>query len=253
MNRKVILFKYYGPDRASVLTDRLMRFTPLRDLNDPYEGRFVLEPLEREQAVAASDGYRVERSLARYYLEETLSQFGVLCLTRNARSELMWAHYAQSHKGFAIGLKADQTPFHGPVSSWDPYLGNAPLAQTPGFGSFRDVEYSRTTFRVRPEGEVPVSALFTKGPIWRYEKEVRIFRSLGDADKTVANGSTSVHLFELPAAAWDQVIIGADAPPCVVEAAMRMRDMPEMKHVALKWARIDTRTRRFVFDSFTDA
>jgi hypothetical protein len=34
-----ILYKYFGPDRVDVLTDGLIRYSPLDAFNDPFEGQ----------------------------------------------------------------------------------------------------------------------------------------------------------------------------------------------------------------------
>lgn len=243
-----LLYKYYGPNRTQVLDDRLVRFTPLHELNDPYEGRFLLDPIEREREAAVADGFRAEWAEVEVFISSTMAALGVLCLSRCPDSELMWTHYASNHQGFVIGIRRELNPFDGPAYIWSPYRTKTDLTPMSGFGTFRDVVYSDEPFRIALGDNVPFEAFFTKTCAWKYEEEVRIFRSVYEATRVIEQGSTKVYLFEIPTQAFARVIVGAAAPDSVVKAAVALVGRSGSSRLSVERARIDNRARQIFFE-----
>jgi len=137
-----LLFKYLGPDRASVFQNGLIRFSQAAALNDPFESTAavstaaLVEQLKNDADVELEkilDGYgreglkpadfdlietarkrvhhRIRNKLTpgrfgRQIIGMTSSQIGVLSLSKSSKSVLMWSHYALDHTGFVIGLNA---------------------------------------------------------------------------------------------------------------------------------------------------
>jgi hypothetical protein len=100
------------------------------------------------------------------FAEDLLRKVGVVSLTRDPLSILMWSHYADRHKGFALELRI---PTCG--SSRDASLALhrlLPLA----------VHYSKTmtTVALGPthDYEVVKKMVLTKGEGWKYEAEERV-------------------------------------------------------------------------------
>ena len=77
-------------------------------------------------------------------------------------NELMWAHYADSHKGVCI-------KYHFPKTmTRDAKCGNKVLAY------FRDVRYSDDVYNTgKDDGITMNDAFFLKGKAWEYENELR--------------------------------------------------------------------------------
>jgi len=112
--------------------------------------------------------------------ESLSSMYGVFSLTPHPGNFLMWSHYADSHKGFAVGF-------------------NTEILVRQNFGTFSKVYY---------ENEIPViSALemdihlmhkliYTKAKFWNYEDEYRITKVLGPNSRVYFTAETlhSVHL-----------------------------------------------------------
>lgn len=77
-------------------------------------------------------------------------------------NELMWAHYADAHKGVCI-------KYHIPHTiSIHPKCGETELAY------FRDVRYSDDLYETGKDGEITMrDAFFLKSKAWEYENELR--------------------------------------------------------------------------------
>lgn len=123
--------------------------------------------------------------------------FGVLCLSEN--DHLMWAHYANSHKGFIIEFDTTNSFFDQRKSPED---------------SLRHlVKVVYTGFRNRYTlSELKAEDLYTiKDIAWQYENEWRMLVALQDADERLSNDNDIIHLFKFPFDAIKRVIVGANA------------------------------------------
>ena len=120
-------------------------------------------------------------------------QFGVLSLTDKSDNLLMWAHYANSHRGFVIELDSEHPFFRFPAS--------------PTRSALREVEYEerRNVRTLISEGDNPFRAFFLKSDYWCYESEWRLVRALQHADKKLEG---NICLFKLPEACVTGVILG---------------------------------------------
>ena len=143
-----------------------------RTLNDPMEGLFSSSKLLRE-----SEDYRTIRDSIR----DNKSQIGMCSFSEVHDHELMWAHYADQFRGICIaynfsklrdGLAADVT--------------------------FARMFYNETvpTIRLSDEepGEIAKMVLSYKNHRWLYEREWRMFASLGKAFYRPTNCVTRVYL-----------------------------------------------------------
>jgi hypothetical protein len=212
-----LLFKYLGsaPHHLDVLRKRLIRFTQPDDLNDPQDcipgvlppadvGAFVdgviarwsqdgglagLSPQARQSArntlVAQYEADRealVERCFA--IVRRNINEAGVLSLTTSNENLVLWAHYADGHRGFVLGLRP----------------GYAPMVRRPGDmlgeGELRPVVYTPTRAVVAiDELELAPDTLFQKQDRWAYEDEWRVVRRLSRCDVALEDGSGSERYF----------------------------------------------------------
>ncbi|WP_277638473.1 DUF2971 domain-containing protein [Bacteroides graminisolvens] len=93
------------------------------------------------------------------FFENYKKKFGICCFSWDNKNPVMWAHYADNHKGICVGLKnlyPVQEKLYGiyPVD----YLSKMEQYQ---FTSFEDEKYWRQW-------------LLTKSISWEYEQEVRL-------------------------------------------------------------------------------
>lgn len=117
------LFKYFAPDRFdNLFRGRMIRFTQPSALNDPFEltasfeisdelvADFIQQKLtehpdaedmrgEFEQALRKPENRQLIKD---QIYAEILNKIGIFCLCEESKNLLMWAHYAQDHKGFIV-------------------------------------------------------------------------------------------------------------------------------------------------------
>jgi len=141
-----------------VLPDRRMKLSLFPDLNDPFE----LQP----HSLNDKDLRRVTRVLNEHFSETK----GLICFSDNWKSPVMWAHYADKHKGVCLGFDVPDTgpdPLAGPVS-YNPKRLQFVLDQTKDLGGI-DSDFLK-------------AVLYTKAHEWSYEREWRALADLKEKD-----------------------------------------------------------------------
>lgn len=163
---------------------------------------------------------RIERKL-----EETI---GVLSLTENPTSLLMWAHYADSHRGFVIEFDKSSAFF------------NQKRREGDEMWQLRKVIYSQHRPEVNLLEAESFSPFLTKGEEWQYEAEWRMMAPLESADR-ICGDRNELHLFRFPASAIRAVILGARASSDLREAIREAIVVnEEYRHVNLYEAKVDS-------------
>ena len=129
---------------------------------------------------------------------------GILSLTENFESLLMWGHYACSHKGLVIGFDTTHPFFNQRQGPTDP------------FGFPRKVDYREDRVQVAvdriDELEDLAPALLFKSPEWEDEREWRMMLRLQGMAKTEVHNGEAVHLFSFPHECVVRVILGNGMP-----------------------------------------
>ena len=166
-------------------------------------------------------------------LQETMARkleelLGILCLTEDADNLLMWAHYADSHRGFVLHFDEASPFFDRRVSDEDELR------------HLRKVTYSKKRPSLTLSDVKDGSAFLTKGSAWRYEMEWRMIVPLADASKTVGSGAEAVHLFKFPAAAVRSIVFGCRMLEAKkLEIQTLLSELPQYAHVRRIQAEID--------------
>ena len=233
----MLVYKYMPGDRF--FSDFKFRLTPAEDLNDPRElvpdirlrdpKAYALNIITRnvestywqmqianptmtpEQVwanILAASRAHIQKfdekvtagMIYEMFMRVTNRNVGVLSLTEDPLNELMWAHYANSHSGFAVGLDVT-SDFFQPKRS-DPKV----------CGELMNVIYTDTMPVVYVEAgtlDIPKEVFFTKATAWSYEKEWRMIKHLPTADELLIVDGKNVHLFNVPKEAIKDVLIGA--------------------------------------------
>jgi hypothetical protein len=143
---------------------------------------------------------------------------------------LMWAHYAEEHRGAVFEIDVEDEAFCASFAT----------------GPFDDEKADDWRGEVRyPEKRAapPVShaefiaSFFLKSPQWSYEDEYRIIRRLEKGEKREGRSGHDIYLFSLPASCIKRLIFGAR-----FNGASRIegiiRGKPEMAHVSLNQAQL---------------
>jgi hypothetical protein len=143
-----------------------------RTLNDPMEGLFTSSKLLRE-----SEDYRTIRDSIR----DNKSQLGMCSFSEVHDHELMWAHYADQFRGICIAYNFSKLR--------DGLADDITFAR---------MFYNETvpTIRLSDQGpdELAKMVLSYKNYRWLYEREWRMFASLGKASYRPTNCVTRVYL-----------------------------------------------------------
>ena len=233
--KREIVYKYVTEARTDILEKRQIRFTSHRDLNDPFECRFAMEPFEQEREAAQKDGYRWETAEIEVWLEEQ-RQLGILSLSATPANLLMWSHYAEEHKGFVIGFDAQHSWFDEGQAYFEERIYSTTKVFL-GLDGLQLVEYARDMPKTGRPREIPFGAFVTKSKDWYYEQEVRKFRHLSEA--TDVDGA--VHLFEFPDDLVREVILGCRSSSQLADRVKELK-RSSLPHLTLKKARVDGRT-----------
>lgn len=198
MNRPIRIYKYqpYNIHSLANLKSRQIWFSKVASFNDPFERAYVIDQEIadddwvslyarlrdsefRDQVPLTNDEldrrYMTDGMINERFKQEVkegalgpmakqgFALGGVCSLTEKNDDILMWAHYADGHRGFCLEFDTSFVPFNElyQVKYQD---------QIPTFNPirlFRDVEEAMQIFT-------------TKFTAWSYEKEWRLFHSQGD-------------------------------------------------------------------------
>lgn len=161
--------------------------------------------------------------------------FGILSLCSDQRSAparenfLLWAHYADEHRGAAVEIDIDSPEFSAR------YSGKG------GVEKRAAVKYVRDRPGLPIDEEILSEHFFSKSIHWSYENEFRIVRDLALHDEMIDPGSgPPVYLFRLPSSCIRSITLGArvDDSKCD-KLANLIEDNEHFRHIVLEKAALD--------------
>jgi hypothetical protein len=169
----------------------------------------------------------------------TLRQVGILSLSERRDNPLMWAHYADGHRGFVVGFDAAHPYFQDSDGMFGKPLKVRYCTSRPTLSSLeQDVE----------------NLYLTKSIDWAYEQEWRVLRRLADGLRPVREVSglfrdlPQPHFFAFPPAAVKEVILGEGMPIGATFALTNMlRKDKRYRHVSILRAYADNTDYRMTF------
>lgn len=165
--------------------------------------------------------------------EQANNKFGILCLSETNDNLTMWAHYADSHRGFLIGFDSNSTFF------------NQKLSETDTIRFVRPVTYAnkRSPLTLLNEniteddaGEGLISQFFfTKSRHWEEEKEWRMILPLKDSSRV----ENELYLFQVPENAITEVILGCKMQQEEKEKILDViKKNKKLSHIKIKEAKL---------------
>jgi DUF2971 family protein len=136
------------------------------------------------------------QNLNRHSREITLQRWRIYCLTPQPDSTLMWAHYAERHKGICLEFNAEDSRFGGAFEVM--YAEKRPVIDCRSLANAT---------------EMAEKMVLMKSSDWAYEHEFRILARAGEFDQEPAHSlpKTTGDFLELPAGALTGIIIGCKA------------------------------------------
>lgn len=137
-----------------ILRERRMKLSLFHELNDPFE------------LLGASIGEKDARQLFRVLHSHWAKTIGIISLSDNWKSPVMWAHYAQKHYGLCFGFDIPDDLAHE--------------VQYQGERLKHLIDRSRQLMGLNEQSLKTV--LLTKYKEWSYEREWRLFGTLKEPD-----------------------------------------------------------------------
>jgi len=208
------LYKYLTIETAKRVITGSIRFTQPGAFNDPFEMlpelhvpesfgdkdlniRFSVTAGRRNPPIGELEvdfeNDHCNDINSRKILASLNQSIGVLCLTQNPKSLLMWSHYADEYSGAVIEFDEDHEFFEGKFDV--DYREHRPK---------KDV----SSYLTSSDSFVPISELCVKPKEWEYENEIRLVRSLNDCNKVADNGEFPIYVMDVPADAIKSIILG---------------------------------------------
>ena len=221
--------KYLSEDSGLKFLEKgALKYTPLNNFNDPFEGYFLLcmDKQDKENSQYPID-VNIDVDNKSVVLKEYLisahsvndethfldsdsildylcGKEGIACLCLSKSkigipdNMLMWSHYSRDHKGIAIAFDVNH-----------PYFKNIDHVH---YGSERLILDHKI---ISDHAEsLPVNTFFAKDECWKYENEVRL--SKWQKDLTVMNtkeDDSIILLDSIPLDAIKEIFIGCKASP----------------------------------------
>ncbi|HCI3650853.1 TPA: DUF2971 domain-containing protein [Salmonella enterica subsp. enterica serovar Infantis] len=260
--------KFVTQDRIDILKDGYIRFTPPKDLNDPFEVNPVVIPHDPYNIQLIESGYDFQNheftesdhefswkrfnKIGHYKTEYSKfsNKYGILSLSSSndmcsmpsvaifseedpRRNLLMWSHYTDEHRGFIIEFHRD-------------FIDDTEISK---------ITYSHERPMVTQEDieSGVIFPFFVKGKKWCYEKEWRIIKPLEQADKIVHldNGNT-IHLFKIKRSQIRSITTGCNMDTNKIEELKKIVFTdPELKNCEFYVSKIDNEGFALDFRSYS--
>ena len=186
------LYKYrsYSARSLEMLIQREIYFASPAQLNDPYDCRLnVRDALSAAIAkVAEAKNQALDKHLNRFRrmdrvydkMQADIQGAGVFSLARSPKNVLMWSHYADNHRGFAVGFQLSEKFTTHRNSEQIVGAADAYYAKANPFSEFFEEFAPRATKSDWNEFWTSILeiGLRAKGDVWAHEFEVRILRKI---------------------------------------------------------------------------
>jgi hypothetical protein len=198
------LYKYraFNIHSRSMLTTRKVWLAKPESFNDPFDCKMPFDanltvddlieycrrtgtPKETVRMLTNAKGEVVKEFIEKWAeelrkLDEELQNYGVFSLSASNNNILLWAHYADGHKGFCIEY----------LRSSDNQLGNYEMT--------RKVKYPPDYPVVKSVGKEAFDIkFFTKASDWEYEQEWRLIYDQGNVEQSLPGVDISAVIFGL--------------------------------------------------------
>jgi hypothetical protein len=243
------LFKYFpnDADKLERFTNGEVYLTPPKYFNDPWDFRIRSEArteAEVAKELASPSPPQDMSGFTRYMnsasvlegeacaLQDGLSKMiGLICLTEDPLSRLMWAHYGGSHRGFVAEFE------HGEEDASE---AGFRLRSGP-FGPALKVKYLPKHPLLKRDTSNMEEVCLTKHEYWKREDEWRVMRSLNTGGQHPTRDGFVLAWFRPNYLL--RVILGLQAAPEVKFQLRQMLNHKEFEHVIKEEVYIDPDSR----------
>lgn len=216
------LYKYLTLDGAkAVLKTQTLGFSLTSDFNDPFD-----RPIHASSSVAREDSPLFDG--LHHSLKDALwaKSTAMLCLTRTSTNALMWAHYADSHRGVVLEIDCEKAGLHCPETNMIPaHFGSVVYAKHRPYGRYESGPQPTLVvgdvYHFVLERYERWQRLFLTKPLdWAYEEEVRIAKCVANLNKSGTSMNKSgkfsvikirgrhMYCYHIPKNAISKIILG---------------------------------------------
>ncbi|WP_285164501.1 DUF2971 domain-containing protein [Shewanella goraebulensis] len=169
-NRSLFKFRAFNKGSIELLVNRELWFAKPESLNDPFECPFdaehIFDGIDKLPQLSDTEIKRQKKLALNVF-----NSLGVCSFSRARKNQLMWAHYADEHKGFCIGFNESNLLNNEPVIKAIDVIYQADLPQPNVIGHFRQEDNGLV-------GTIDSNSLHeiirTKYTYWTYERETRL-------------------------------------------------------------------------------
>lgn len=213
---KTPLYRYFSLKRgAEFLESHSFYMSDPTKCNDPFECMYN-----------AKGSFPHELSPYELYWLNTkhvfprLQQFGIQCFSTLNDSILMWAYYAESHKGICIEF--------------------APQADLTSFAGLYNMHYNNRFGKIKRDRDFydVLDVLTTKSKVWSHEKEVRLIKD-GMADALLSINPNAIKSIILGASVG-HFRTSKDSNRIVhIHSLIKALQKPEYQHVKIQQVQVD--------------
>lgn len=194
------LFKYMSQPR-NFFEEGFIRLSQLSALNDPFEAAFCQKSLdELVEHFDYSESWDPEFGQLSYskYVKIRMNNIGVISFSENKENLLMWAHYANEHKGLVAGiLYLEQSSIFENLFKATSYISSTmgeqwslfngipkPVSYRKGM-RYRNDKFDYDYSNIISEGadRILYEIFLQKSDEWIYEQEHRVILRLEQADR----------------------------------------------------------------------
>ena len=237
------LYKYVKFEELKRILNGTIRFTQPGAFNDPFEMvpelyvpeefgtrevkfRFSVTAPRREPSVGAlGDDFASDYCNdlnSRKILASLNQEIGILCLSKNGSSLLMWSHYADRYSGAVVEFDETHEFFSGHFEM--EYSDRRPKKD---ISAYIDVNEP-----------IPIAELCVKPKEWEYEEEVRVVKSLVDCRcvGTSKGDGFPAYVLDVPPDCIQSVTLGERTSNCQLREIWDL--VKDMDHVSLYLAAV---------------
>jgi hypothetical protein len=205
-----IIYKYFPPERISVIENLKIRISQPNSLNDPFENKIIFN---FEDALVNDRKYFEEMKMDKIAQDKLKSaitssliestnrsigmKFGIMSFSRTDSSLLMWAHYAKDYTGFVIGFDTNSPFFNTKIKGLNQQLQNVIYTS------------KRKQFFLDKMG-INEGMLCTKPIEWSYEEEIRFIDVIEEDPHNCEKDQKGfpIILRDIPKSAVKEIILG---------------------------------------------
>ncbi|WP_310441530.1 DUF2971 domain-containing protein [Sulfurimonas sp.] len=225
------IYKYLSFENAKkIFENQTLRFSNPLSFNDPFELKPNISKLTDSSnhlvINTVSDLLNGSGQAQKFHdgLVSNLSNgIGILCLSAKKDNLLMWAHYAEEHRGIVIEFDQEHEFFYKPKSSKK--IGLL-------FG-LEEVNYVDTRPSIESEEWLNKETFFTKGKHWYYEEEYRMVLLLDESN------NQNKYNIKFPNQLLKSVYIGVRTSKESIEYIKNLNNKAEWKHLNIFQMEVD--------------